>query len=254
MSKLIFFLYLIFSLTNSLIVEIDSDFDLNIEYHLEKQETGWSKRGKLTFKTKDPSTYKSTISLVDFNFSPQMKKEIQEECKLKGNYILQFTNNKNISERYYTSINPCALISSNFHDKLIINSMTPIEHNKIKSINYMADEDFEEEFDDEEIDDEEIVKKKKGKKGFTKIELTQMKKLDGPIFAEEDDGTDEKVKRKKEEQNQKPPQSILGRYWYIIAIVMFMLMMQGNQEPQQGGQGQGQGHGQGQGEGQGEAK
>ena len=254
MSKLIFFLYLIFSLTNSLIVEIDSDFDLNIEYRLEKQETGWSKRGKLTFKTKDPSTYKSTISLVDFNFSPQMKKEIQEECKLKGNYILQFTNNKNISERYYTSINPCALISSNFHDKLIINSMTPIEHNKIKSINYMADEDFEEEFDDEEIDDEEIVKKKKGKKGFTKIELTQMKKLDGPIFAEEDDGTDEKVKRKKEEQNQKPPQSILGRYWYIIAIVMFMLMMQGNQEPQQGGQGQGQGHGQGQGEGQGEAK
>ena len=95
MPKLIFFLYLlIFSLTKSLIVEIDSDFDLNIEYRLEKQETGWSKRGKLTFRTKDPSTYKSTVSLADFNFSPQMKKEIQEECKLKGNYILQFTNNK----------------------------------------------------------------------------------------------------------------------------------------------------------------
>ena len=75
--------------------------------------------------------------------------------------------------------------------------MTPIEHNKIKSINYMADEDFEEEHDDEETDDEEIVKKKKGKKRFTKIELTHMKKLDGPIFAEKDNGTDEKVKRKK---------------------------------------------------------
>ena len=50
-----------------------------------------------------------------------------------------------------------------------------------------------------------------------------------------------KLKGKKLEQTKKPPQSILGRYWYIIAIVMFMLMMQGNQEPQQGGQGQGQG-------------
>ena len=40
-----------------------------------------------------------------------MKKEIQEECKLKRNYILKnyilkFTNNKNIiSESYYTEIN-----------------------------------------------------------------------------------------------------------------------------------------------------
>ena len=209
MSKINFFLYLlIFSLINTLIVEIDSDFDLNIEYRLEKQETGWFKRGKMTFKKTDPSTYKSTASLIDFNFSPQMKKEIQKECKLKGNYILQFTNSKNITERYYTSINPCELVSSNYHDKLIINSMTPITQNKIQSIKYCADEDFEEEFDDEEIEDEESTKKKKGKKGFTKIELTQIKKLDGPIFAEEDDGVDEMVKRKKEEKTKKPPQSI----------------------------------------------
>ena len=72
MSKINFFLYLlIFSLINTLIVEIDSDFDLNIEYRLEKQETGWFKRGKMTFKKTDPSTYKSTASLIDFNFSPQ---------------------------------------------------------------------------------------------------------------------------------------------------------------------------------------
>lgn len=249
MSKLSFFLFLLaFSLIYTLVVEIDSDFDLNIDYRLEKQETGWYKRGKLSFRKTDPSTYKSTASLIDFNFTPQMKKEIQNECKLKGNYILQFTNNKNISERYYTSINPCDLMSSNYHDKLIINSITPIAHNKIKSINYVADEDFEEDFDEEEIEDEDIVKKKKGKKGFTKIELTQMKKLDGPIFAEEDDGTDELIKKKKEEQTKKPPQSIFGRYWYIIAIIMFMLMMQGNQEPQQGQGGQAQGQGQGQGE------
>lgn len=249
MSKLSFFLFLLsFSLIHTLVVEIDSDFDLNIDYRLEKQETGWYKRGKLSFRKTDPSTYKSTASLIDFNFTPQMKKEIQNECKLKGNYILQFTNNKNISERYYTSINPCDLMSSNYHDKLIINSITPIAHNKIKSINYVADEDFEEDFDEEEIEDEDIVKKKKGKKGFTKIELTQMKKLDGPIFAEEDDGTDELIKKKKEEQTKKPPQSIFGRYWYIIAIIMFMLMMQGNQEPQQGQGGQAQGQGQGQGE------
>ncbi len=120
--------------------------------------------------------------------------------------------------------------------------MTPITQGKIKSINYIGDEDFEDEIDDEE-DDEEIVKKKKGKKGFTKIELSQISKLEGPIFAEEDDGIDETIKHKKEQQEKKPPQSIFGRYWYIIAIVMFMLMMQGNQEQPQGGQGQGQAQG-----------
>ena len=254
MSKLIFILTLsIISLINSLVVDIDSDFNLDIQYRLEKQETGWSKRGKLAFKQKDPITYKSTASVLEFNFNTQMKKEIKNECKLKGNYILQFMNEKNRSERYYTSINPCDLVSSAFHDKLILNSMTPISQGKIKSINYIADEDFDEEIDDEE-DDEEIVKKKKGKKGFTKIELTQISKLEGPLFAEEDDGVDESIKLKKDQQQKKPPQSIFGRYWYIIALVMFMLMMQGNQEQPQGGQGQGQGQSQGQGQGQGEAK
>ena len=209
MSKLSFILYLIFfSLISSLIVEIENDFDYGIEYHLEKQETGWLNRGKITFRKTDPSTYKSTASLIDFNLSTQMKKEIQKECKLKGNYILQFTNNKNISERYYTSINPCQLVSSNFHDKLIINAMTPITQNKIKSLNYIVDEDFEDEY----IDENEDVKKSKGKKGFTKIELSQINKLDGPIFTEEDDGTDETIKKKKEEQKN-PPKSFLGRYW-----------------------------------------
>ncbi len=250
MSKLNLIIYLSFiSLFHSLIVDIEDDFDLEIEYRLEKQETGWFKRGKITFKKTDPSTYKSTASLVDFSFSPQMKKEIQKECKLKGTYILQFTNIKNITERYYTSINPCDLVSSKFHDKLILNTMTPIKQNKIKTIKYIADEDFEDDFDDEE-EDEEIVKKQKRKKGFTKIEIEQMKKLEGPIFAEEDDGTDEILKSKKEEQ-KKAPTSIFGRYWYIIAIVMFMLMMNGGQEQSQTGQGQESGQGQNQGQGQG---
>lgn len=256
MSNINFVLYFIlFSLINSLVVEIESDFNLDIKYRLEKQETGWFKRGNLSFRKNDPNTYKPTASLIDFNLSSQMKKEIKSECKLKGNYILQFSNNKNISERYYTSINPCDLVSSNFHDKLILNSMTPVVQGKIKSIDYIADEDFEEDFDDEE-EDEDIVKKKKGKKQFTKIELTQLKKLDGPIFAEEDDGVDETIKKKKEQQQKKAPQSIFGRYWYIIAIIMFMLMMQPQQDQGQAqGQGQqGQGQGQSQGQGQGEAK
>ena len=249
MSKFNFIFYLIsiFSLFNSLIVEIEEDFNLDIDYRLEKQETAWNKRGKLTFRRTDPSTYKSTASLADFNFSQKMRKEIQNECKLNGNYILQFTNNKNISERYYTSLNPCDLVSSNFHDKLILNTITPITQSKIKSLKYLADEDFEDEFDEEE-DDEETNKKQKGKKGFTKIELSKISKLDGPIFAEEDDGTDEIIKKKKEEkEKQKRPQSIFGKYWYIIAIVMFMMMMNGNQDQQPGQQGQGQ---QGQGQGQ----
>ncbi len=197
----------------------------------------------MTFKKADPSTYKPTSSLIDFNFSTQMKKEIQKECKLNGNYILQFTNNKNITERYYTSINPCDLVSSKYHDKLLLNTMTPVKPNKIKSIKYIADEDYEDDFDDEE---EEIVKKQK-KKVFSKIELNQVKKLEGPIFAEEDDGTDEKSKKKQENQKN-PPKSFFGRYWYIIAIVMFMLMMNGGQEQPQTGQGQGQQQGQSQGQ------
>ena len=118
MSKLNYFLFFtIFSLIDSLIIDIESDFSLNIEYRLEKQETGWFKRGNLSFRKTDPSTYKSTVSLIDFNLSTQMKKEIKNECKLKGNYILQFSNSKNYSERYYTSINACDLVSSNYHDK-----------------------------------------------------------------------------------------------------------------------------------------
>ena len=250
MSKITIIIYIsILSLINSLIIDINSDFDLNIEYRLEKQETGWLKRGKITFRVKDPSNYKSTASLIDFNFTPQMKKEIQKECKLKGNYILQFTNPKNISQRYYTAINPCNIVSSSFHDKLSLNAMTPITQGKIKSINYLADEDFEEDFDDLE-DDEEVVKKPKGKKGLSKIELSQIKKFEGPLFAEEDDGVDEAIKKKKEEREKKAPKSFLGRYWHIIAIIMLMMMLQGGgQDQPQGGQAQGQGQGQGQAQG-----
>ena len=128
-----------------------------------------------------------------------MKKEIQNEYKLKGNYILQFTNSKNIPERYYSSIDPCELILSNFHDKLIINSMAPIKQNRIKALYYIADEDSEDKFDDDD-DIEDGNKKQKGKKGFTKIELSKMNKLDGPIFNEEDDGTDEITKKKKKKR------------------------------------------------------
>ena len=86
------------------------------------------------------------------------------------------------------------------------------------------------------------IKKKNKKKIFTKIELNQVKKIEGPIFSEEDDGVDEATKVKKEEQ--KKPQSFLSRYWYIIAMVMIMLMMNGGQDPQQGQGQQGQGQGQ----------
>ena len=104
----------------------------------------------MSFRKTDLSTYKSTASLIDFNFSQKMKKEIQNEYKLKGNYILQFTNSKNIPERYYSSIDPCELILSNFHDKLIINSMAPIKQNRIKALYYIADEDSEDKFDDDD--------------------------------------------------------------------------------------------------------
>ena len=248
MNLLLFFKIL--SLINSLLVDIKDDFDLNIEYRLEKQETNWLKRGQIIFRTKDKETYKSTASLIDFNITPQMKKEITKECKLHGNYILQFLNPKNISQKYYTSANPCDLVSSNFHDKLLINVFTPIENNKIISFRYIADEDFEDDFSEDD-DDEDIVRTKKKKKIFTKIELNQVKKIEGPIFSEEDDGIDETIKKKKEEEK---PKSFLSRYWYVIAIVMLMMMMNGGQE-QQPGQGQaGQGQGAGTSSASGEAK
>ena len=209
------------------------------------------KRGQLTFRTKDKDTYKSTASLMDFIITPQMKKEISKECKLNGNYILQIINPKNNTQRYYTSVNPCDLVSSNYHDKLLINAFTPIENNKIISFRYIADEDFEDDFIEDDDEDEEIVRNKKKKKIFTKIELNQVKKLEGPLFSEDDDGVDETIKKKNEPEK---PQSFLSKYWYLIAILMLMMMMNGGQEPQPGQQGQGQGQQAGTGTGSGEAK
>ena len=153
------------------------------------------KRGQLTFRTKDKDTYKSTASLNDFLITSQMKKEITKECKLRGNYILQIMNPQNKTQRYYTTVNPCDLVSSNYHDKLLINTFTPIESNKIISIRYIADEDFEYDFSEDD-DDEEIVSNKTKKIIFTKIELNQLKKIDGPIFQEDDDGVEEITKKK----------------------------------------------------------
>ena len=253
MSKLILYLGIL-SLINSLLVDIKDDFDLNIEYRLEKQETSWQKRGQMIFRTKDKETYKSTASLIDFTIDPQMKKLISKECKLHGNYILQLSNPKNKTQRYYTSVNPCDLVSSNYHDKIIINSFTPIENNKIISFRYVSDEDFEDDFTEDE-DDEEIVRsnKNKKKKIFTKIEMNQVKKIEGPIFSGEDDGVDESTKPKKVEEQ---PKSFLSRYWYLIAIFMFMMMMSGGggQDPQQAQGQQGQGQQAGAGAAGGEAK
>ena len=254
MSKLnLIIFFVLVSLINSLLVDIKGDFDLNIQYRLEKQETNWIKRGQLNFRTKDKDTYKSTASLSDFTITSQMKKEISKECKLNGNYILQIINPKNNTQRYYTSVNPCDLVSSNYHDKLLINAFTPIENNKIISFRYIADEDFEDDFIEDDDEDEEIVRNKKKKKIFTKIELNQVKKLEGPLFSEDDDGVDETIKKKNEPEK---PQSFLSKYWYLIAILMLMMMMNGGQEPQPGQQGQGQGQGQqaGTGTGSGEAK
>ena len=254
MSKLnLIIFFVLVSLINSLLVDIKGDFDLNIQYRLEKQETNWIKRGQLNFRTKDKDTYKSTASLTDFTITSQMKKEISKECKLNGNYILQIINPKNNTQRYYTSVNPCDLVSSNYHDKLLINAFTPIENNKIISFRYIADEDFEDDFIEDDDEDEEIVRNKKKKKIFTKIELNQVKKLEGPLFSEDDDGVDETIKKKNEPEK---PQSFLSKYWYLIAILMLMMMMNGGQEPQPGQQGQGQGQGQqaGTGTGSGEAK
>ena len=252
MSKLnLIIFFVLVSLINSLLVDIKGDFDLNIQYRLEKQETNWIKRGQLNFRTKDKDTYKSTASLSDFTITSQMKKEISKECKLNGNYILQIINPKNNTQRYYTSVNPCDLVSSNYHDKLLINAFTPIENNKIISFRYIADEDFEDDFIEDDDEDEEIVRNKKKKKIFTKIELNQVKKLEGPLFSEDDDGVDETIKKKNEPEK---PQSFLSKYWYLIAILMLMMMMNGGQEPQPGQQGQGQGQQTGTGTGSGEAK
>ena len=116
---------------------------------------------------------------------------------------------------------------------------------KSKSSFISTNKEFEENFNVDKKNNEIVSNKKKNKKKiFTKIELNQVKKIEGPIFSEEDDGVDEATKVKKEEQ--KKPQSFLSRYWYIIAMVMIMMMMNGGggQDPQQGQGQQGQGQGQ----------
>lgn len=248
----LFFFLCLTALSFEIIVEINNDFNFDIEYRLEKQETSWSKRGQLSFRKKDPINYKSTASLLNFNFTPEMKKEIQKECKLEGTYILQFTNEKQKNETFYSSVNACLLINSNYHDKLIINSHFPIESNEIKSLNYLADPDYDDssdEDDDDDEEDEDIVKNKKGgnnkKKELTKIEIAKVKNIEGPYFSEEDEGLDENSKKKKIAKDA-PPQSFLGKYWWIIALVMFMAMMGGGKEEAAAGQQEGGGQAQGQ--------
>lgn len=245
-----FFFLCLICLSYQLIVEINNDFNFDIDYRLEKQETSWKSRGQLVFRKKDPINYKSTASFMNFNFSPEMKKEIQKECKLNGNYILQFTNEKQKNETYYSSIKACLLVNSNYHDKLILNTHFPIEPNEIISLNYLADPDYDDNFDedDDDEDDEDIVRNKKGgnkKKDLTKIEIGKSKNVEGPYFSEDDEGIDETSKKKKASKDA-PPQSFLGKYWWIIALVMFMMMMQGGKEDPNAGSEQGQAQGQGQ--------
>ena len=222
--------------TISLIVDIEEDFDFDIEYRLQKLETNWNKRGKLLFMKKDPVVYKPKISLKDFIFTPEMKKQIKSECQLDGNYILHFINNQNKIQNFYTSIKACDLVNANYHDKLILNTLIPIKKNKINSLSYLVDEDYDEDYDDD--DDDEIETNKKSKtKDLTKIEINKVKIVDGPFFTENDDGLDEVSKQKKDTKNSKP-QGFLSKYWWIIAIMMFTMMMKGQDQE---GQGQGQG-------------
>ena len=224
--------------TFSLIVDIEEDFDFEIEYRLQKLETNWNKRGKLSFMKKDPVVYKPKIFLKDFALTSEMKKQIKSECKLDGLYVLHFINNQNKNQNYYTSIKACDLVNANYHDKLVLNTLTPIKKNKINSLTYLIDEDYDEDYDDD--DDDEIEKPKKSKnKELTKIEINKVKIVDGPFFTENDDGLDEVSKQKKGTKNTQP-QGFLGKYWWIIAIMMFMMMMKGQDQEGQEGQGQGQ--------------
>ena len=242
MSAINLFIYIyFFSLINSLIIGVGSDFDLDIEYRLEKQETEWFKRGKILFRKKAQNSDGSSITLYGFNFTPQMKTEVQKECMLKGNYILQFTNNQDISERYYTSINPCDLVSNKFHDKIIINTLIPIIPGKIKSLYYTIEQNNNEEFEDG--DDEEIVQKKKGKKKYSKIELAQIEELKGPLFLDEITAEELKEKEIKEKKMKKltkkkeSPLSILKKHWYLVVLLILISMFQINPDYQKGAQG-----------------
>ena len=221
MSAINLFIYIyFFSLINSLIIGVGSDFDLDIEYRLEKQETEWFKRGKILFRKKAQNSDGSAI---------------------KGNYILQFTNNQDISERYYTSINPCDLVSNKFHDKIIINTLIPIIPGKIKSLYYTIEQNNNEEFEDG--DDEEIVQKKKGKKKYSKIELAQIEELKGPLFLDEITAEELKEKEIKEKKMKKltkkkeSPLSILKKHWYLVVLLILISMFQINPDYQKGAQG-----------------
>ena len=221
----------------SLIVEIEEDFYFDVEYRLQKLETNWNKRGKLIFMKNDPVVYKPKISLKDFTITQEMKKQIKSECKLDGYYILHFINNKNKTQNFYTSLKACDLVNTNYHDKLILNTLIPIKQNKINSLTYLVDEDYDDDYDD---DDEIETNKKSKTKESTKIEINKVKIVDGPFFSENDDGLDEVTKQKKGAKDSKP-QGFFGKYWWVIAIMMFMMMMKGQDEPQEGqGQGQGQ--------------
>ena len=208
-----FFFLFFFSFIYSIDLEIEEDFILNIDYRLEKLESNWNNRGKIIFSQKDKKNYQPSIKIENENKDFDL---IQKECELKGNYYIRFSDN---SISYYSTINPCDLIKSKYHDKIRINTLSPISKKSIISMNY----DTEVLFD---IDDSNK------KKFISNYEIVDINRAEGPIFNNEE----EEVKKKdgKNPENQ----SFFSKYWWVIMIMMFMLMMGGGDEE---GQGQTQG-------------
>lgn len=196
---------IIFSLINCYELDIEEDFTLNIDYRLEKLEINWTSRGKIIFSQKDSKNYHPSIRIENENKDFDL---IKKECELKGNYYIRFSDNL-IS--FYSSINPCELIKSQFHDKIRINTLNPISKNNIISINYDVEFLFDADSD---------------KKKFTStFDIVEINRVDGPIFNNDDD-----EEKKKNAKNNPENQSFFSKYWWIIMIMMFMLMMNGGDE------------------------
>lgn len=206
MKKVILLFLIIFSFTKTYELDIEEDFTLNIDYRLEKLEINWTSRGKIIFTQKDSKNYHPSIKIENENKDFDL---IKKECELKGNYYIRFSDNI-IS--FYSSINPCELIKTQFHDKIRINTLNPISRNSIISLNYDV------EFLYDILDSDK-------KKFISTFDIVEINKVEGPIFNNE-----EEEEKKKNMKNNPENQSFFSKYWWIIMIMMFMLMMNGGDE------------------------
>lgn len=188
-------------------IDIKEDFNVDVEYRLEKSSTTWKKRGVINFLQKNSNkNYKASANVLNEAMTNEQIEEIKSECKNgNGLYYVRVRTQSNV---FFSQVNSCDLLRSKFYDRFIINHFGPVRNDQIISVSY-------------DIDTKTLIEtqNESSNKGFnTKVEFVENVQSVGPTFPEEKD-----VKQ----QQQPEQQSFLSKYWWMIMIVVFLMLPKG---------------------------